>query len=110
MSCLVDQSIQASALLESSFGSPTSVPSFKGLVQDSSGMANSLDVRSAVSRSHSPLGLGSPCVSGRSCASPVSSGSRSGSTGGSFTVVTPENMSSLCEEPFADLAGIGDSW
>lgn len=107
MSYLVDQSIP-DALVESLSGSVSSVPS--DLAQNPPGMAPSFDVHFAVSKSHPPLGLGSPCVSGSSCASPVSSRSRSGSTGSSFTMEIPENMSLLREEPLADLAGVDDSW
>lgn len=109
MSYLVDQSIP-SALVESSFGPATSVPSFKDVIQNLSGTAPAPGAHSTASMPRSLLGLGPSCISGPSHASPVSPRPRSGSSGSSFFMEGPENMTLLCEESLTDLSGDDNSF
>ena len=109
MPYLVDQSIP-NALIESSISLTTSAASFKELAQNLPGIAPSSDLRSITSKSHSLPDLGSPYVSGSFYTSLVSSRPSSGSSGSSFTMEVPENMSLLCEELLTDLASDDGSW
>ena len=109
MSYLVDECIP-SALVESLSGPSTSVPSFKNLVQNLSGMIPPSGVYSTASESHSLPSPGSPSVSDLPLASPVSSRPSSSSSGSSFTMEIPESTTLLCEESLADLDAVDGFW
>ena len=99
MSYLMDQ-VTLSALVESSSGSITSVPSFKDIVQKPPRTTPPPDVHSAASTSRPLLDLGYLSTSCSSRASSSPSDPRSGFDGNSFFMDSvPGNMSLLCQEP-----------